>query len=702
MTMKPLHLLRAAAAIAAAFTCLLAPVVPGAMAAAKPAAKSSAAKRAAAKPAASQASTVLARIGADVITLADLDAQIAQYPEMQRSQFQTPEAKRNVLDRMIQERVWIKSATAAGFDRKPEIASQIRLQTSAIILRGYFADMVTARAKASDEEVEQYYDSHKAEYTTPERVAWRHILVPTEKAALAARAEITKGLDFEAAARKFSTDAISRDAGGWLGYINAGGVPPDSNAADPALAEAAFKAPVGEVSQPIRSSHGWHLIKVDQHDPDTVRPIEGVRSAVEFKISNERSQALYTAMLDSLKTAFKVTNVSDTTKVLGPPTTVLASINGQPITVADLDAQIAQYPEMQRAQFQTAVARNSVVDRMVQERVWLRSATLAGYDKKADVKGQLDQQRNSIILRGYFNDVVVGRSKPGDEEIAQYYAAHLTDYTSPERVSWRHILLPTQKAAVSTRAQIAKGLDFEEAAKKFSTDPLSKASGGWLGYLTAGGVAPDSFANDPKLSAVAFTLGSKQVSDPVQSPRGWHILQVDQHDSVTVRPLEGVRTSIEFKISNERSQDLYTSMLDSLKVAYGVKVVADSAKFAELASGSGITSADEMFKLAQETQDAQLRLKLYQRVIDGFPANELAAQAQFMIGFVSSEELKDYDAAEKAFQALIARYPKSDLVDDAEWMLKNMRNPAAPDSPEDPDKEAGEHEHDEHEGHDHK
>ncbi len=686
--------------LAAVVTVCALSVASSADAAAKRPAKRAA--KAAAKPAPTQANTVLAKIGTQPITLGDLDAQIAQYPEMQRAQFQAPEAKRSVLDRMIQERVWLKSAADAGFDQRPEIAQQIHTQSSAVILRGYFNDMVVARAKASDDEVEKYYATHQAEYTTPERVAWRHILTATEKDALAARAEIQKGLDFEAAAKKYSLDTISKDAGGWLGYINRGGVAPDSFAADAKLSDAAFEATPGEVTAPVQTARGWHLIHVDQHDSTTVRPFDGVRSSIEFKISNERSQTLYTAMLDSLKRAYKVTVTSDSSKVLGAPETVLATIAGTPLTVADMQAQIAQYPEMQRSQFATLEAKNNVVDRMVQERVWLRSATLAGYDKRPEVAAQLAQQRSSIILRAYFNQVVVGRSKPSDEEIEAYYKSHTADYTTPERVAWRHILLPAEKDAKKVRAEIAKGLDFEQAAKKYSVDAVSKDTGGWLGYLTVGGVAPDSFANDPKLSAAAFTLGSGQVSDPIASPRGWHLLKVDQHDSTSVKPLEGVRSSIEFKMSNERSQQLFTTMLDSLKTAYGVQVLADSAKFAQLASGSGITNAEDMFKLAQETQDVSLRLQLYQRVINEFPLHELAAQAQFMIGFVNSEERKDYEAAEKAFKSLMTKYPKSDLVDDAEWMLKNMRNPAAPDSisgPESEEEEEREREEREHRDH---
>jgi hypothetical protein len=57
----------------------------------------------------------------------------------------------------------------------------------------------------------------------------------------------------------------------------------------------------------------------------------------------------------------------------------------------------------------------------------------------------------------------------------------------------------------------------------------------------------------------------------------------------------------------------------------------------------------------------------------------VSAQAQFMVGFIYSEELKDYTAAEETFRELLKKYPKSELAASAQWMLEHMRTEGAPD-----------------------
>jgi TolA-binding protein len=58
----------------------------------------------------------------------------------------------------------------------------------------------------------------------------------------------------------------------------------------------------------------------------------------------------------------------------------------------------------------------------------------------------------------------------------------------------------------------------------------------------------------------------------------------------------------------------------------------------------------------------------------------VSPQAQFMVGFIQSEELRDYDAAERSFKAMLQNYPKSELTASAKWMLEHMRSESAPGS----------------------
>ena len=89
----------------------------------------------------------------------------------------------------------------------------------------------------------------------------------------------------------------------------------------------------------------------------------------------------------------------------------------------------------------------------------------------------------------------------------------------------------------------------------------------------------------------------------------------------------------------------------------------------------GFDLEKEFFAYAQETQDQkdpQLAIKVFEEIQKYFPASSNRDKAAFMIGFVYSEQLKDYPKAKEAFEKFIKEYPQSDLKDDAEFMLKNL------------------------------
>lgn len=141
---------------------------------------------------------------------------------------------------------------------------------------------VTEDVAVSEAEVEAYYEAHKADFVESEARETRHILIapvqlnedgtmsttPTEADWEAARAEAEKvrsgiqnGADFKTEAAKYSDDATTRESGGKLGPITRGQV-------DPAFEEAVFGLSKGDLSQPIRTQYGYHLIEVTDITPE--------------------------------------------------------------------------------------------------------------------------------------------------------------------------------------------------------------------------------------------------------------------------------------------------------------------------------------------------------------------------------------------------------------------------------------------------
>ncbi|MBD3108675.1 peptidylprolyl isomerase [Bacillus sp. AGMB 02131] len=118
----------------------------------------------------------------------------------------------------------------------------------------YFSKATTEGVKVSDKQIKDYYEQHKDQYT---EVKTSHILVDNEAIAQEVDKELKNGTDFAELAKKQSTDKVSAEQGGDLGYLSG-----RSKELDPTFLASAMKLQVGEVSEPVKTVFGYHIIKV--------------------------------------------------------------------------------------------------------------------------------------------------------------------------------------------------------------------------------------------------------------------------------------------------------------------------------------------------------------------------------------------------------------------------------------------------------
>jgi foldase protein PrsA len=134
-----------------------------------------------------------------------------------------------------------------GFKNEEELKDHIEQSL-------YFFKATTAGVKVSDKQIKDYYEQHKNEYTEARA---SHILVDKEPTAKKIEKELKKGTDFAELAKKQSTDKVTSVEGGDLGYLSV-----RSQEMDPTFLTAALKLKKGEVSEPIKTVFGYHIIKV--------------------------------------------------------------------------------------------------------------------------------------------------------------------------------------------------------------------------------------------------------------------------------------------------------------------------------------------------------------------------------------------------------------------------------------------------------
>ncbi len=132
---------------------------------------------------------------------------------------------------------------------------QLRKEITMQLFQRKIFDNVTSDAKVTDKEIEDYYKKNKEQYTNAATRTVRHILVKSQARADELRAQLQNGADFAALAKKNSTDPGSKKNGGKLELAQGQTVP--------AFDKVAFKLKKGELSQPVKTQFGWHIIRAE-------------------------------------------------------------------------------------------------------------------------------------------------------------------------------------------------------------------------------------------------------------------------------------------------------------------------------------------------------------------------------------------------------------------------------------------------------
>ncbi|BBD08776.1 SurA N-terminal domain-containing protein [Desulfovibrio ferrophilus] len=174
------------------------------------------------------------------------------------------------------------------------------------------------------------------------------------------------------------------------------------------------------------------------------------------------------------------------------------------------------------------------------------------------------------------------------EEIKTYYDTHQDEFARPEQVRARHILLKLDAGApeaevkdvrtklLRLKARLAKGSTFEELAKKYSEGP-SNATGGDLGWFSRGMMVGP-------FEEAAFSLKPGEVSEPIRTKFGWHLLKLEDHRDEGVKALAEAESDIRSSLAEDKAADALSDKLDQ---AIGQIIVGDT--LVKVAEGLGMT-----------------------------------------------------------------------------------------------------------------
>jgi hypothetical protein len=343
---------------------------------------------------------------------------------------------------------------------------------------------------------------------------------------------------------------------------------------------------------------------------------------------------------------------------------VLATVGDFVITQSIFDAELEKIPPFQRQELTTPEGKNRFLERMVKMELLYMAADDADMEKDEDVLDELDYARRQIMMKHYYQKHIEASAVATDEQVSEYFQEHSEEFILQEKVKARMLVAADEASARSLKKRIGEGEDFLALAENENHDGSLAAEAGDLGWFTQSGYVR-GVGIDANFTAAVFELAPGQISDPLDlGEKGWGLVLVEEREEGREQSLDEVRAEIERRLMPQVREEHYETRIEELREKYGVEVADDPFDLA--------SSPEELFRLAQEASSPQERIDYYQKLVEKFGDSEQADRAQFMIGFVYSEELQDSSRATTAFERFLELYPESDLAKDADYMIKSL------------------------------
>ena len=210
----------------------------------------------------------------------------------------------------------------------------------------------------------------------------------------------------------------------------------------------------------------------------------------------------------------------------------VAVVGGEAIPMSDVRDMINDAPQLAELPFENIYP--NLLDMLINNRVVMQGAKNAGVFDRPEIKRQLRMVQEQIVGQTYLDELL--RAHVTEEEMRAVYDREVKNFRREEEIHARHILVKTEKEAKDLIVQLKAGAKFAELADKKSLD--ENTEGGDLGYFTKAMMIPE-------FGDAVFDMKKGQLSGPIKTPFGWHVVLVEDKRLANPPSFDEVRDDIE-------------------------------------------------------------------------------------------------------------------------------------------------------------
>jgi len=526
----------------------------------------------------------LAIVGGDKITQDDFNTRFPVRNYSFTSAQDEFDKKKDFLDSMVITQLLIQAAYEKNIDQSEELARVALLNENDFILYALFQKHVRDKSKPTEAETRDFYNH--LEY----KIRAAHILVDNPDTALALLERLKDGENFELLAYEYSLDEASRKKKGDLGYFFWGAMLDE-------FQEAAFKLEVGEVSTPVKTPVGYHLIKVIDKIPNTQRgEYETMKGFITEQLTRRKEATLGRKYMDSLKDKYPI-KVDTVTcnyllrkrEMVYPPMLLatlprndfdtehldrderelpIATWDGGQLTVMEYITKSREFPPERKPDFDKYDSLASFIFTIKSRDILIVEARREGIDKSDAFLERMKLFKELNMADFMRNDSIPMPTPPDENMTHRYYDDNPDEFTNPAKVHAFEILLSDELMAAKFKKEIKSLKDFKEKASELTERPGKRSARGDLGYIEETWF--------PEIFPVAYKTAIGAIGGPVATMGKYSIFYVIDKTDPALKDYLGVKRQIYDKLDNEQKTEAFGKWVDERKKITSIDIYEDA------------------------------------------------------------------------------------------------------------------------------
>lgn len=540
---------------------------------------------------------VVAKVGTEYITAEEFkDTMIKKYRNIEFASLRTFEDRQALVRNLVDNKLKLLDAYAMGLDQDSTIQKAAEESQKMAAIQELYR-VVIMNEVIPEEAVREHYEK------MGEEIKARHILfrtIPdlteTEREEVIKRAEeyyalLQTGVDFDSLARAVSEDGTTSQNGGDLGYFSWGRMVDE-------FQEVAFDLEVGEMSEIVESSYGFHIILLEDRRPSQSRKsfedekesiYQQLRRTFQDELTKSAEQYLEN-IKEEHELNFDYANIQKILDKVSDPSVprnnsyfadfseeekawIVATLVGDTIRVSDLDAEIAKTGRPPRWRDQKSIIQ--MVERMVLPDFLAENAADKGLMKAEDVEKAYRSTLETEMIRKVESIQVDDNIDLSDSTILVYYNDHLEDFMTDSTVEIQeiYILIDEEKGKDKTYAdniarRASRGENFTRLVKKYNDRKSTQNKDGKIGPITS--------RQYGAIGKEAFKLEIGEVSGLIKmGRRGYSIIKLLNKTPSKPKTFDESKAQVERQLKTNRGDELRKTWIEGLEKRYPISIYDD-------------------------------------------------------------------------------------------------------------------------------